>query len=57
VAGLIIGALFMGGSVPLAWFSALHAAGGLIGSLLGVALVKALERRIARRAEDDRRAA
>ena len=46
VAGLIIGALFMGGSVPLAWFSALHALGGLIGSLFGIAIIRAAERRL-----------
>jgi hypothetical protein len=49
VAGLIIGALFMGGSVPLTWFSALHALGGLLGSLLGVSVVKALEKRLPQR--------
>jgi len=48
VAGLIIGAFFMGGSVPLAWFSALHALGGLLGSLLGILLVKAVEKRFPR---------
>jgi len=45
IAGLIIGAFFMGGSVPVLYFSALHAAGGLIGSIFGVAIVKSLERR------------
>jgi len=48
VAGLIIGAFFMSGSVPLAWFSALHALGGLLGSLLGISLVKALEKQFPR---------
>jgi len=51
VAGLTIGAFFMGGNTPLAWFSALHAAGGLLGSLLGISLVKALEKRFPRRVE------
>jgi hypothetical protein len=46
VAGLVIGAFFMGGSVPLAWFSALHALGGLIGSLFGIAIIRAAERRL-----------
>ena len=45
LAGLLIGAFFMGGSVPILYFSALHAAGGLIGSILSVALIKAVERR------------
>jgi len=46
VAGLIIGTFFMGRDTPLAWFSALHATGGMIGSLLAISLVKTLEMRI-----------
>lgn len=45
VAGLIIGAFFMGGSMPILYFSALHAAGGLLGSMLGIAVIKAVEKR------------
>ncbi len=45
-AGLIIGAFFMGGSVPILYFSALHAVGGLIGSTIGAILIGSAERRL-----------
>ncbi|MCD6357842.1 MAG: hypothetical protein J7L75_04625 [Thermoproteales archaeon] len=45
IAGLLIGAFFMGGRVPVLTFSLLHAAGGLIGSAIGLVLVKAIEAR------------
>ncbi|RLF04677.1 MAG: hypothetical protein DRK00_06170 [Thermoprotei archaeon] len=45
VAGLVIGAFFMGGRVPVLTFSLLHAAGGLMGSAVGLALIRAVEAR------------
>jgi len=45
VAGLIIATFFMGGTVPVLYFSLLHAAGGALGSLLGVLLLAAVEAR------------
>jgi len=45
VAGLIIGSFFMGGRVSVLFFSLLHSIGGLIGSVLGVMLIKGLEAR------------
>lgn len=47
IAGLIIGAFFMGFTTLLAivTFSTLHATGGLLGAVIGVSIIKSVERR------------